>query len=403
VRLRTALGVISRLAAAGMIAGALAVGLEWWVVEVTTPELAEHRAWIPIALGTGLVVVQAIGRLTKADAALTDDIVTELGGGGSPAGRVTIARAFMTAITLGVGVPLGIEGPAVAFGGTVGGRLGRWGAPHITRWCVVAGAAGAMGGVMRAPIAGALFAIELPYRRGARWRDLPIALIGGTMGSVVAWFRHGDITRFDVGSVPLSTRGLVASIAVGVAVVLVVRAFVVALRWATTRAAGLRVVGIAVVVATAIVAAELASSQVSISPGAEIFELSRDPAVAIGTVAALLALRFAGVVAAVGARAVGGLTVPLLILGALTGRIVADSFDAPVVAVLFAGAMAAFACGFRVPYAALALAFETTHSVTVFAAAAIAISVVAIAMGDPVVTTQAPRVDRNEVSGATRR
>lgn len=403
MRTRTALGVIARAAVAGVVAGGLAVGLEWWVVDVATAHLADHGPWIPVALTVGMLTVLVIGRLTRADASLTDDVVTELAGGPAPAGRVTIARACMTAITLGVGVPLGIEGPAVAFGGTVGGRVGQGSGAPLARWCVVAGAAGALGGVMRAPLAGALFAIELPYCRGARWRDLPVALIGGVAGSAVAWWRHGDVTRFDFASVPLPARGVIASIVVGFAIVLVVRALVLALRWAMKVRDSLQAVGIAVVVVAAISATELVSSQVSISTGAAIFELAQDPSVAVGTVAALGVFRFAGVVGAVGARAVGGLTVPLLILGALTGRIVAELFGAPLVAVLFSGAMAAFACGFRVPLAALALAFETTHSVTVLAAAAIAISIVSIAGGEPVVATQIADVDRRDVRREARR
>jgi H+/Cl- antiporter ClcA len=400
---RTALGVVAGASAAGIVAGGLAVGLEWWVVDVATAQLAEHGTWIPVALTVGMLTVLVIGRLTRTDASLTDDVVIELAGGAAPASRVTMARACMTAITLGVGVPLGIEGPAFAFGGTIGGRIGRRSGAHVARWCVVAGAAGALGGVMRAPIAGALFAIEVPYRRGARWRDLPVELIGGVSGSAIAWWRHGEVTRFDVASAPLSARSVIASIAVGFAIVLVVRALVRALRWATSVRDSLRLGGIAVVVVAAISTTELVSSQVSISPGPAIFELARDPSVAFGTVTALGMLRFAGVVGAVGARAVGGLTVPLLILGALTGRIVADLFDAPVVAVLLSGAMAAFACGFRVPLAALALAFETTHSMTVLAASAIAISIVSIAGGDPVVATQFPDVDRRGVRRGARR
>ncbi len=403
MRTRTALGVIARAAAAGVVAGGLAVGLEWWVVDVATAQLADHATWIPIAMSVGMLTVLVIGRLTRTDASLTDDVVTELTGGSAPASRVTMARACMTAITLGVGVPLGIEGPAVAFGGTIGGRIGQRSGAQVARWCVVAGAAGALGGIMRAPIAGALFAIELPYRRGARWRDLPVALIGGVSGSAISWWRHGDVTRFDVASVPLPARGVAASIVVGFAIVLVVRSLVLALRWATSARDSLRVVSIAVVVVAAMSAIELVSSEVSISSGAAIFELARDPAIAVGTVAALGALRFAGVVAAVGARAVGGLTVPLLILGALTGRVVAELVAAPIVAVMFAGATAAFAYGFRVPFAALALAFETTHSVTVLVAATIAISIVSIANGDPVVATQTPGVDRRRVRREARR
>ncbi|MFX0108458.1 MAG: chloride channel protein [Candidatus Hodarchaeota archaeon] len=85
--------------------------------------------------------------------------------------RVAVTKMLATSVSLGSGNPVGREGPAVligaAIGNHVGRRLGYTDAPHL-RVFIMMGSAACTAGIYKAPLGGALFASEAPYKRDAR-------------------------------------------------------------------------------------------------------------------------------------------------------------------------------------------------------------------------------------------
>ncbi|MFX1483392.1 MAG: chloride channel protein, partial [Promethearchaeota archaeon] len=83
----------------------------------------------------------------------------------------SITKLVATSISIGSGNPVGREGPAVligaGLGNAIGRKLGYQDDAHL-RVFLMMGSAAATAGIYKAPLGGALFATEAPYRRDAR-------------------------------------------------------------------------------------------------------------------------------------------------------------------------------------------------------------------------------------------
>lgn len=82
-----------------------------------------------------------------------------------------VTKMLATAVSIGTHNPVGREGPAVLIGATIGNavaRTFRFNDPAYRRIFIMMGSAAATAGIYKAPLGGALFATEAPYRRDAR-------------------------------------------------------------------------------------------------------------------------------------------------------------------------------------------------------------------------------------------
>jgi CIC family chloride channel protein len=83
----------------------------------------------------------------------------------------TITKLVATSVSIGSGNPVGREGPAVLIGAGIGNAIGRklgYEDDAHLRVFLMMGSAAATAGIYKAPLGGALFATEAPYRRDAR-------------------------------------------------------------------------------------------------------------------------------------------------------------------------------------------------------------------------------------------
>ncbi|MBY8998013.1 MAG: chloride channel protein [Candidatus Thorarchaeota archaeon] len=83
----------------------------------------------------------------------------------------TVTKLLATSVSIGSGNPVGREGPAILIGAGVGNAIGRrlgFRDDSHLRVFLMMGSAAATAGIYRAPLGGALFAAEAPYRRDAR-------------------------------------------------------------------------------------------------------------------------------------------------------------------------------------------------------------------------------------------
>ena len=83
----------------------------------------------------------------------------------------TVTKLLATSVSIGSGNPVGREGPAVLIGAGVGNAIGRrlgFRDDSHLRVFLMMGSAAATAGIYKAPLGGALFATEAPYRRDAR-------------------------------------------------------------------------------------------------------------------------------------------------------------------------------------------------------------------------------------------
>ncbi|HKK52639.1 MAG TPA: chloride channel protein, partial [Myxococcota bacterium] len=105
--------------------------------------------------------------------------------GGVMRSRVPLVKSLATLATLASGGSAGKEGPTAQIGAGIGSALGRFikmGA-RARRTLMVAGAAAGLGAIFRAPLGGALTAVEVLYKE-----DLETdALTPAVLGSVTAY------------------------------------------------------------------------------------------------------------------------------------------------------------------------------------------------------------------------
>ncbi|MHC4217937.1 MAG: chloride channel protein [Planctomycetota bacterium] len=119
--------------------------------------------------------------------------------GGRIRPRVVLAKLFASGICIGTGGSVGREGPIVQIGSALGSTIGQW--LHIDRerlrTLVGCGAASGIAATFNAPVAGALFAVEIILGDFGVAQFSPI-VISSVVGTVVSQRFLGDFPAFEV-------------------------------------------------------------------------------------------------------------------------------------------------------------------------------------------------------------
>jgi len=110
-----------------------------------------------------------------------------------------IGTALVSAVSLGSGASAGREGPAVHLGATLSSSLAQFFnfPPHMRRTLLACGAAAAVSASFNAPIAGALFAMEVILAHLSTRAFVPI-IISSVAATVVTRFHLGSFPAFIV-------------------------------------------------------------------------------------------------------------------------------------------------------------------------------------------------------------
>ncbi len=119
--------------------------------------------------------------------------------------KVSLLKALITSLLIGAGASVGREGPIVQIGGSVGSSLAQFFRlnPNLRPVCLAVGAAAGISAAFNAPLAGAIFAIEVILV------DLEVAyithiIVASAVGALIArnfWgeLPYLDITAFNLG------------------------------------------------------------------------------------------------------------------------------------------------------------------------------------------------------------
>jgi CIC family chloride channel protein len=113
--------------------------------------------------------------------------------------RVAIIKALVSSLTIGTGGSVGREGPVVQIGSSIGSTIGQllMVSGRRLRTFVACGAAAGIAAAFNAPIAGALFAVEIILGDFGLTRFSPI-VISSVMATVVSRHYLGDFAAFEV-------------------------------------------------------------------------------------------------------------------------------------------------------------------------------------------------------------
>jgi CIC family chloride channel protein len=319
--------------------------------------------WWSAPVTLGVVVALAVVAVARTSPDTTDahaDGVRE----GPYDLRSAPARLAALFTGVGLGAPLGPDGPMLYLGGAAGSFVARHtGRPE--RWLLLAASTSALAMVIDAPVAAACFASEIARRGAPRRRDLvPLVL-----GALAAWTalrltgEVGGVVGADLGLTARQTA--VGAVAIGLVAGLVGRLVAVIGRRAADlgRARdhlGRRVLGAIVLVGVVgPIAWSLADVPIHLGGGEILREWAShgsQPSVLAATV--VFGVVVLGLVAS---GLVGGLFMPLLSLGALVGLLVGRAWlpDVPYTACIGIGACCLLAAAYGTPVTAAALALSS--------------------------------------------
>jgi CIC family chloride channel protein len=286
--------------------------------------------------------------------------------------RPVLGRLVASMATLGGGAAMGFEGPSIYLGAAVGAgvyrRLQRrlWGIDRHT--ALIAGAAAGVAAIFKAPATGAVFALEVPYQDDLASRSLLPALVGAAAGYAAFAAINGTDPLFPVGGrPPVDLRDLAGAALVGVACGGGARVFAWLIRsakalgarfaaWQRVSLAGAILAGLVLVSRAAFDGRAL-----SLGPGYRAVDWALDPQRSLGVVALLASIRAVATTASVAGGGVGGLFVPLVVQGALTGRIIGGALGGADESLWVVLGIAAFlGAGYGVPLAAVMFVAEAT-------------------------------------------
>jgi len=285
--------------------------------------------------------------------------------------RPVLGRLVASALTLGSGGTLGFEGPSIYAGAAVGAalqaRLSRYFTREEAKTLMVAGAAAGLAAIFKAPATGAAFAIEVPYQDDIAGGLVLPALCGAAVSyATFAVLRSTSPLLPISGSVPFALVDLAGAALVGLASGAGAQLFAWGLR-ATKRAARLgrpvlRLGAAAALLAVLAVASHAVAGQaLTIGPGYRAVGWALDPRQALTAVGLLLVLRAVAVLATLQGGGAGGLFIPLVVEGALLGRLLGGALGQPAGSLYPLLGIAAFlAAGYRTPLTGVIFVAETT-------------------------------------------
>jgi CIC family chloride channel protein len=258
---------------------------------------------------------------------------------------------------------------------------------------LVAGAAAGVAAIFKAPATGAVFALEAPFQDDLARQMLLPSLVGAGTGYLTFAAFNGTSSLLPVeGSIGFDGRDIAAACVLGVLAGLGARAFARALREAkhvaTETPVLLRLLGSGSGLVTVFVIARVATGEsLTVESGYRVIDWALEPDHGIAVLVVLLVLRCAATTFTVAGGGAGGLFIPLVVAGALSGRIVGGAVNELDTTLFVVIGIAAFlGAGYRVPLAAVMFVAETTGRASIVVPGLFAAVAAELMMGNSSVT-----------------
>lgn len=383
----------------GVVVGIVVALLDLVVVDVVERHVLRlPLGWIAVLPGLGLLASGLIRRLGRVSAATTDEYLHAFHDQRHDLTlRALAVRLVASVATVGSGAPMGLEGPSLYAGATIGHRVQRRlpGPFRHTdpRLLMAAGAAAGVAAIFKAPATGVVFALEVPFHGAVAGGLLLPALVASSTAYLAFVAVHGTRSFFAMSVDPgFVVRDLVGALVLGVAAGITARLFAALIRRAKRVAASRHPFGAAAiagaVLAGLFVLGRIVTGQSLVTgSGYDVVDWATDPNHSIPAILTVLALRCLATPAAVAGGGVGGLFIPLVACGALTGALVGQAvnrFDLELFVII--GIAAFLGAGYRVPLASVIFVAETTGRPSFIVPAFIAAVTADLLMGTSAVT-----------------
>ncbi len=290
--------------------------------------------------------------------------------GGRIRPRVVVAKLLASGVSIGSGGSVGREGPIVQIGSALGSTIGQWLKidQRRLRTLVGAGAAAGIAGTFNAPVAGALFALEIILGDFGVAQFSPI-VISSVAATVVSRYFLGDFPAFEIPTYSLiHSSELFAYAGLGILAGLVALAFIRTLYGLEDAFDRLRVyvplkpaIGGAMIGIMGIWAPQI------FGVGYEVITEALRGNLVWQFMLALVVLKIIAVSLTIGSGGSGGIFAPSLFIGAMLGGAVGTvvhfiwpTETAGTGAYALVGMGAVVAAGARAPLTAIIIIFELT-------------------------------------------
>jgi CIC family chloride channel protein len=385
----------------GIVTGAVVAFLDWITVEVLLHRVLDAPiGWQLVLPPLGLLIVALIMRGRPGTNSKTSDAYVESfhSGNGAEANQL-LPKLLASIATIGSGGAVGMEGPAVLTGATIGQSLGdrlpRVLGERPRLVLLVAGAAAGVAAVFKAPATGVLFAMEAPYRRDISRHGLIPALVAAAASylTFVAFLGAEPLLKFATTEVEIQDE-IVAALAIGVLAGLVARVLARGFNWAKNlgnqHRFRVRLPVAAVTMAGSLLfASSLIDEPLTLGIGAEIAaDLVLNNKITLFTIIILFVLRALVTGVTLGVGGVGGVFIPLVVQGMLLGKAVEIVVGAPSTGLYpVIGLAAVLGAAYRTPLAAVMFVAESTGRADFVIPALIAVAIAQSLMGDDSVSS----------------
>ena len=324
------------------------------------------------------------------------------------------AKLLAGIATIGGGGAVGLEGPSIYAGSTLGlfvhERLGRFFRRDEARILLTAGAAAGVAAVFKTPATGVIFALEAPYRDDVTPQALLPALIASAASyatfvfivgtePVVPFLGEGGLAAGTESALAVKIDDLLGALILGIAAGLGGRGFAWLVRRAKHAARTVSWPRCALAAAAAMAGLTVLSDWafddvLSLGPGTRAMEWVVQQH-ALELIALLFGIRVAATLAALLGGGVGGLFIPLATLGVIVGQFVGVALDTEATGLYPTLGLAAFlGAGYRAPIAAVMFVAETTGAVGAFVVPALVAAAVSQVVGGPSSVAEYQRAKR---------
>ncbi|MCB0993704.1 MAG: chloride channel protein, partial [Acidimicrobiales bacterium] len=334
--------VVLLAALTGVVTGYVVAVFDWLVVDQFFDRVLSMPLWAQAIMPIIGLIIAAFARFvigSGASPATADEYLHAFHETGYRlTGRVAISRGIAALATLGTGGAMGLEGPSIYFGSASGSVLQRRlprvfkGSDHRT--LLVAGAAAGVAAIFKTPATGAVFALEVPYRDDLARRMLLPALVASASGYLAFASVHGVSPLIRVaGSPDFVFRDLAGAVLVGLVAGIGAKLFawliLKAKKWADRPITMRLAVAAPTIVAMFVLGRILTGESLMLGSGYAVVQWSGEGGHAEWLLLAILVARSVTTASVLAGAGTGGLFIPLVVNGALLGRVIGDLVNTP--------------------------------------------------------------------------
>jgi CIC family chloride channel protein len=319
-------------AALGAAVGLVVVGFQFVVLDVTWGHVEAWPPWaLALAPGVGLALSLVVVHATRSRGSETAEEYIRVFHDRSARMRLRdLAPKLVAGVaTIGSGGSMGLEGPSLLAGGTLGDgvqmRFPRWFEREEAKVLLVAGGAAGIAAVFKAPLTGLVFAMEVPYRDDIARHVLGPALVASAAAYLVEAAARGvgplvPIVGTGGFDLPDLFRSLLLGLLVGLVGRAIVTIFRLVSRFLARRSLATRVLLAGSVLALAVVACDaLYGRPLALGPGEAAIDAAAVGRLSLASLLALLVLKMLATSVTAGGGGVGGLFFPLVVMGTALG------------------------------------------------------------------------------------